>query len=92
MTDVLVRGVSDQTHREIKRQAKKNGRSVNAEMLAALDKAAEGSRQGLLAELESIKRKFLLEGEEFSFEIERDKTPARFVDFSGPEFDLPEGQ
>lgn len=90
MADVLVRNLAEKTHRELKRRAKQNGRSVNAEILAVLDKAAEPEKKAdLWAELEAIKRKYLLDGEEFDFQIERDKTPARYADFSGSDFDEP---
>jgi len=88
MADVLVRNIPEKTHRDLKRRAKQNGRSVNAEIVAVLDKATEPEKKSdLLTKLASIKKKYLLDGEEFDFQIERDKTPARYVDFSGPEFD-----
>jgi plasmid stability protein len=91
MADVLVRNLGEKTHRELKRRARSNGRSVNAEIVAVLDKEAEKeNKTDLWAELESIKKKYLLDGEEFDFQVERDKTPAGTLDFSGPEFDVHE--
>ena len=93
MADVLVRNIPEKTHRQLKRLAKQNGRSVNAEILAKLDETPQVTNKvNLLAELNSIKKKYLLEGEKFDFRVERDKTPARYVDFSGPEFDVLETQ
>ena len=93
MADVLVRNLGEKTHRELKRRAKANGRSVNAEILAALDKEAELERQvGLGTQLQEWKKKIFGDDVDFTFEIVRDKTPARFVDFSGPEYDVPESE
>lgn len=95
MADVLVRNLPEKTHRELKRRAKAHGRSVNAEIVAALDTAAEPEKRvGLGTAIQEWKKQYLgeyLDGDnEFPFEVVRDKTPARYVDFSGPEFDPPE--
>ena len=45
MADVLVRNLGEKTHRELRRRAKQNGRSVNAEILAVLEEAAEPEKQ-----------------------------------------------
>lgn len=87
MADVLVRNLGEKTHRELKRRAKKNGRSVNAEIVAALDKAAEPEKR---VGLGTAIHEFAMKYGGFELEIERDRTPARYVDFSGPEFDPPE--
>jgi antitoxin FitA len=93
MADVLVRNISDKTHRGLKRRAKANGRSVNAEILAVLDKEAEPEKKvGLGTQLQEWKKKIFGDDVDFTFEIVRDKTPARFVDFSGPEYDVPESE
>lgn len=93
MADVLVRNLPEKTHRELKRRAKQNGHSVNAEIVAVLDKAAEPEKQvGLGTQLQEWKKKIFGDDVDFTFEIVRDKTPARFVDFSGPEYDVPESE
>jgi plasmid stability protein len=93
MADVLVRDLGEKTHRELKRRAKQNGRSVNAEILAVLDKEAEPEKQvGLGTQLQEWKKKIFGDDLDFTFEIVRDKTPARYVDFSGPEYDQPESE
>jgi plasmid stability protein len=93
MADVLVRNLGEKTHRELKRRAKQNGRSVNAEILAVLDKESEPEKQvGLGTQLQEWKKKIFGDDVDFTFEIVRDKTPARYVDFSGPEYDQPESE
>lgn len=95
MADVLVRNIEEKTHRELKRRAKKNGRSMNAEILAALDMVAKPEKKvGLGTQLAEWKKQYLGEymdeDGELTFEVVRDRTPAHYVDFSGPEFDPPE--
>lgn len=82
MADVLVRNLAEKTHRERKRRAKKNGRSVNAAILAVLDQAAVAERH---VGLGTAIHEFAMKYGGFELEIERDRTPARYVDFSGPE-------
>ena len=90
MGDLLVRGIAEETHRELKRRAKAHGRSVNAEILAMLDLVAKPEKRvGLGTEIQEWKKKIFEDDVDFTFEIVRDKTPARYVDFSGPEYDLP---
>ncbi len=84
MTAVLVRDLSPETHRELKKRAVRNGRSVSAEILATLDEAmrpAERIKVG--AEIRKLVKKY----GGYDLEMERDQTPARFPDFNGPEFD-----
>jgi plasmid stability protein len=93
MADVLVRNLGEKTHRELKRRAKQNGHSVNAEILAVLNGVAESEKSvGLGTQLQEWKKKILGDDVDFTFEIVRDKTPARFVDFSGPEYAVPESE
>jgi plasmid stability protein len=93
MADVLVRNLGEKTHRELKRRAKQNGQSVNAEILAVLNKAAEPEKEvGLGIQIEQWKKKYLGGDLDFTFEVIRDNTPARYVDFSGPEFDRLESE
>jgi len=87
MTTVLVRDLPPETHRALKARAKKNGRSVNAEILAALDKAAVPEKP---VGLGTAIHEFAMQYGGFDLDIQRDRTPARYVDFSGPEFDVPE--
>ena len=91
MGNVLVRNVPEETHRELKTRAKKNGRSVNDEILAVLGELAKPQKRiGLGTALELWKQKHWGDMEDFTFEIERDQTPASYPDFSGPEYDPPE--
>lgn len=92
MADLLVRGLPEKTHLELKRRAEAHGRSVNAEVLAVLDDLAKPKEPvGLGTQLQEWKKKhygdILKEDPDFDFEVVRDRTPARFADFSGPEYD-----
>jgi plasmid stability protein len=87
MADVLVRNLEEKTHRQLKRLAKQNGRSVNAEILAVLDQVAEPKKH---VGLGTAIHEFAMQYGGFELEIERDRTPARYPDFSGPEYDPPE--
>jgi len=87
MADVLVRNLGEKTHRELRRRAKQNGRSVNAEILAVLNQVAESEKR---VGLGTAIHEFAMQFGGFELEIERDRTPARYPDFSGPEYDLPE--
>jgi hypothetical protein len=61
--------------------------------VAVLDKAAEPEKQLRLGtQLQEWKKKIFGDDVDFTFEIVRDKTPARYVDFSGPEYDQPESE
>ncbi len=93
MADVLVRNLGEKTHRELKRRAKQNGHSVNAEIVAVLDTVAELEKQtGLGTQIEEWKKKYLGSDLDFTFEVIRDKTPAGYVDFSSPEYDRHESE
>jgi antitoxin FitA len=93
MADVLVRNLPTKMHRELKRRAKKNGRSVSAEILAALVAVSEPEGQvGLATQFQEWKKKYLGDDTDWTFEVIRDKTPARYVDFSGPEFELADSE
>ncbi len=87
MAAVLIRDLSEETHRALKLRAKKNGRSVSAEIRATLEEAVLPKEAlGLGSWLHARAMEF--GGVEL--DITRDKTPARFPDFSSPEFDRPE--
>jgi plasmid stability protein len=93
MANVLVRDLPDEIHVELKARAKKNARSVNAEIRAVLGAIVPPkARMGLGSQIEEFKKKLYEEGDDFTFEVIRDKTPATGVDFSGPEYDWPEPQ
>jgi len=65
----------------------------DAEIVAVLNKAAESEKQvGLGTQIEEWKKKYLGGDSDFTFEVIREKTPARYVDFSGPEYDRPESE
>lgn len=89
MAAMTVRNIPDEVHAALKRRAKKNGRSAEAELRSILQKAlAEEPEVGLGTALYELGRELREAGVEF--EPFRDMTPARYVDFSGPEFDRPE--
>ncbi len=95
MANVLVRDLPEATHVELKARAKKNARSVNAEIRAVLvESARPASTGGLGTDFAKWKEKHLAEYDDSDFDVlfARDKTPARFPDFSGPEFDLAESE
>ena len=95
MTTVLVRDLPPETHRALKARAKKNGRSVNAEIRAVLvESARPAATGGLGTEFAKWKEKHLADFDDSDFDVlfARDKTPARYPDFSGPEYDLPESE
>jgi len=78
MADVLVRGMTEETRRALKRRAKAHGRSVNAEVLAVLEAIVLPEEQtGLGTEI----HEFAMRYGGFELEIERDKTPAGLVSF-----------
>lgn len=78
MPDVLVRNLGEQTHRELKRRAKKNKRSVNAGIVAVLETALEPEKHlGLGTEI----HEFAMRYGGFELEIERDQTPAGLLTF-----------
>ena len=62
---------------------------MNAEILTVLDKAAESEKR---VGLGTAIHEFAMQYGGFELEIERDRTPARYPDFSGPEYDLPESK
>lgn len=91
MAAVTIRNLAEETHRAIKARAKAKGRSAEAEMRAILDEAVRAEeRVGLGTALAEFGRKYAKELAGVDFEVVRDQTPARWVDFSGPEFDRPE--
>jgi plasmid stability protein len=87
MAAVTIRSLKDETHRALKARAKANGRSTEAEMRAILEDAVlprERMRAGTYI------RRLVEKYGALDLEIERDKSPARFPDFTAPEFDRPE--
>ena len=91
MAAVTIRKISEETHRAIKVRAKAKGRSAEAEMRSILDEAVRpAERVGLGSALAEFGKKYAEELAGVDFEVVRDQTPARWVDFSGPEFDRPE--
>ena len=95
MVNVLVRALPEETHVELKARAKKNARSVNAEIRSVLvGSARPAASGGLGTEFAKWKEKHLGEYDDSDFDIlfARDKTPARYPDFSGPEYDWPESE
>ena len=77
MPAVLVRNLTVETHRALKRRAKLHGKSTEAEIRGILDEAVRPETEvGLGTALQELGRKY----GPFP-EIERDKTPARYVTF-----------
>jgi len=93
MAAVTIRKLEEETHRALKARAKAHGRSTEAEIRAIL---AESVRPEpalkLSAELARIGQEFAEELAMIDFDAIRDRTPARFIDFSGPEFDPAESE
>ncbi len=87
MADVLIRNLSEETHRALKQRAARSGRSVSAEIRTMLEGAATAEKR---VELGNEIHEFAMRYGGFELVVERDKTPAGYVDFSGPEFDPPE--
>lgn len=54
MAQLLVRDISDETVAELKRQAKKNGRSAEAEHRAILQEALAKKKNDVWAEMERL--------------------------------------
>ncbi len=84
MPAVTIRNLSVKTHQGLKKRAKRNGHSTEAEMRLILDEAASPetvrrpkAQVGLGTQLQAIARKY---GVTFP-EIPRDKTPARYATF-----------
>lgn len=78
MPSVVVRNLSDETHRALKARAKKHGRSAEAEIRAILDEAVTGRPEaGVGSRLAAFGRR--LGGIEL--DIERDKRPAEPASF-----------
>ena len=91
MPAMTIRKLSEETHRALKRRAKQNGRSAEAEARAILDESLRPEQQvGLGTAIHELARKYAVDLAEIDFDALRDKTPAGYVDFSGPEFDRPE--
>ena len=78
MSSVVIRNLSEETHRALKAQAVQHGRSTEAEMRRILDNAVRPSgRLRIGSELAALGRKY--GGVELR--IERDKSPAEPIDF-----------
>ena len=89
MGAMTVRNIPDDIHQALKRRAREHGRSAEAEVRSILHDALAGKpKVGLGTALEALGRELREAG--VVFEPLRDTTPARYVDFSDPEFDRPE--
>jgi plasmid stability protein len=77
MPAVLIRNLSVETHRALKRRAKLNGSSTEAEIRGILDAAVCPEKEvGLGTALHELGRKY------GGFpEVKRDRTPAKYVTF-----------
>jgi plasmid stability protein len=89
MAAVTIRNLPDETHRALKLRAKAKGRSTEAEIRAILEEAVRPEEK-LGTALAEIGKKYAKELAMIDFDALRDKSPARYVDFSGPEYDRPE--
>jgi plasmid stability protein len=88
MAAMTVRNIPDDIHKALKRRALQHGRSAEAEVRSILQEAlGEEPKVGLGTALAELGRKLRDSGLEF--EPVRDMTPARYIDFSGPEWVRP---
>ena len=87
MAAMTIRRMDEETHRAIKLRAKKNGRSAEAEARAILDEAVRPKER---VKVGTEIRRLVAKYGGVDLDIERDKTPARFPDFGGPEYDRSE--
>ena len=77
MAAVLVRDFSTEEHRALKLRAKKNGRSLGAEIRAIVREAVlPEQRLNLATALEEFGRRYREELSQIDFDSLRDKTPA----------------
>jgi len=90
MGAMTIRNIPDDVHEALKLRAKLHGRSAEAEVREILQEAliSKESKVGLGTALHELGRKLREAGIEF--EPVRDTTPARYVDFSGPDFNDPD--
>ena len=87
MKAVTIRNIPEETHRAIKLRAAQKGTSAETEMRTILEEAMRPKeRMKIGNEIRKLVQKY---GGGFDLEIERNKEPAHFPDFSGPEFDSP---
>jgi plasmid stability protein len=79
MGAIVVRNISEETHRALRVRARRHGRSTEAEVRAILDGAVrQAKRTGLGSALAALAKPF----GGLNLEIRRDKRPAAPVDFS----------
>lgn len=78
MPDVLIRNLTVETHRALKRRAKLQGSSTAAEIRAILDEAVRPKMEvGLGTALQELGRKY----GGWDLDIKRDQTPTDFAIF-----------
>jgi plasmid stability protein len=78
MPAVLIRNLSAETHKKLKRRAKLHGSSTEAEIRAILDAAVRPEKTvGLGTRLQAIGQKY----GGWDLEIKRDQTPTDFAIF-----------
>ena len=79
MAAIVVRNISEETHRALRARARRHGRSTEAEVRAILDGAVRpAQRLKLGSALAALSKPF----GGLELKIRRDKTPARAADFS----------
>ena len=79
MSAIIVRNISEETHRALRVRAKKNGRSTEAEVRAILDGAVRPARRVRMGSaLVSLAKPF----GGLHLKTKRDKTPAKPVDLT----------
>lgn len=79
MSAIVVRNISEETHRALRRQAKQNRRSTEAEVRAILDGAVRPARRFRLGSALARLAKPL---GGIDLETRRDKTPVEAADLS----------
>jgi plasmid stability protein len=79
MAAIVVRNISEETHRALRARARRHGRSTEAEVRAILDGAVRPEHR---VRLGSALAALAMPFGGLDLEIKRDKTPARASDFS----------
>ncbi len=79
MAAIVVRNISEETHRALRARARRHGRSTEAEVRAILDGAVRPEQRVRLGSALAALAKPL---GSLELEIRRDKAPARAADFS----------
>lgn len=80
MSAVTVRNLPEETHRALKLRAAQHGRSTEAEIRSILELAVK-PKNGVGTALAAIGLEFRRELGDFEFDVQRDKTPVKPMNF-----------